>query len=68
MRGFADGGILPSTPGEPENQRQIPVVTGMRVASFTVSLEKINPAIWWMLGVVRGDLLHDACGVNGEYQ
>lgn len=42
--------------------------TGQWHTSFEVTLENVNPAIWWLLGWVRGDLLHDACGVNGEYQ
>lgn len=42
-------------------------LTRPRTQSFKVQLTYVHPALWWLLGIVRADLIHDACGVNGEY-
>jgi hypothetical protein len=34
--------------------------TGSYSVSIKVELEHVNPAIWWLLGIVRPELLHDA--------
>lgn len=41
---------------------------GRFTRSFTVEVESVASWIAWrVFGVIRPDLLHDACGANGEY-
>ena len=62
--------------GHSSTSARVPVIGDQVMTSMSrgwsttveVDLVYVNPAIWWsVFGVIRPDLLHDACGVNGEY-